>query len=191
MATKRELRKEMIELRAAMGEATRARIEAMLAARLMGTAMWKRANHLLLFNATYREVSTRSLINMAIMQGKQLYLPRIKDKDMEFFLVSSRDDLAPGSFGIMEPTSKISLPADFPYDATLCIVPALACDPDGYRLGFGGGYYDRYLAKRNLHTVTIVYDRCIVDRLPREETDIPVEAILTERGFVFGRDWSK
>jgi len=191
VSTKRELRKEMIELRATMGEAYRARTEAMLAARLLGTAMWKKAQNVLLFNATYREVSTKPLIDAALASGKKLYLPRIKDKDMEFYLVSSRDDIGPGSFGIPEPTSKISLPADFPFETTLCIVPALACDREGYRLGFGGGYYDRYLSKRNLRTVTIVYDRCVVSMLPREEFDIPVNAVITERGFVFGQDWLK
>ncbi|HWP79748.1 MAG TPA: 5-formyltetrahydrofolate cyclo-ligase [Candidatus Acidoferrum sp.] len=191
MSSKRELRREMIELRTSMGEANRARAEAMLAARLLGTAMWKKAGNLLLFNATYREVSTKSLIDTALNAGKKLYLPRIKDKDMEFYLVSSRADLAPGAFGIMEPVSKMPLPPDFDFDGTLCVVPALACDREGFRLGFGGGYYDRYLSKRNLRTVTIVYDRCIVDALPREAFDIPVDAILTERGFVYGTDWPK
>ncbi len=189
--TKRELRKAMIELRADMGQGARTRTENLLAARLMGTAMWKGAHNLLLFNATFREVSTKPLIDAAFAAGKHLYLPRIKDKDMEFFIVSSREDLAPGAFGILEPTTKIPLPADFSPDTTLCVVPALACDKEGYRLGFGGGYYDRYFARRKVHTVTIIYDRCVVDRLPREEFDIPVDAVLTERGFVYGSDWPK
>ena len=188
---KRTIRKQMMELRASMAATTRRRTEAMLAARLTGTVMWKKSICVLLFNSTFREVSTRSLIEIALASKKKLYLPRINGKDMEFFLVNSVDELELGSFGITEPVSNVSFPAHFDGETCLCVVPALACDHEGYRLGFGGGYYDRYLSRRKLKTVTIIFDDCIVSSLPHDEHDIKIDAVLTERGFVYGGDWVK
>lgn len=94
--------------------------------------------------------------------------------------ISTLAQLQPGKFGIREPAS--SSPVVLPSEIDLCIVPCLCADPDGYRLGYGGGYYDRFLAQSTAYRIALcAADRLLQTPLPREATDIPCDYILTER----------
>ena len=105
-----------------------------------------------------------------------------RSKAIEPRLVGSRSDLAPGALGIPEPVA--GRPVVPPECLRAVIVPGLAFDRDGYRVGYGGGYYDRFLPRLGPDAVKVgvVYGELLCDRLPRDEHDVPVDWVVTEAG---------
>ena len=105
---------------------------------------------------------------------------------MSFHLVNDLNELQNGKFSLKEPD--INLPKweyndDFKSDA-ICIIPALAFDEAGYRLGYGKGYYDRFLSGKNITRIGVVYSEFIIDKLPLGRYDLPVDFIVTEKGII-------
>ena len=121
------------------------------------------------------------LLQALARQGAQIAFPRVtaKDQPLEFHLVPEGELLTPGAYGIGEPLAH--WPAVAP---DLLLVPLLAFDDQGYRLGYGGGYYDRTLAARpGARAIGIAYAGQRMDFLPRDAHDYPLDAILTETGL--------
>ena len=139
---------------------------------------FQKADTVLLYFAKGSEADLSSLCEIALREGKRVAYPRCLDRErMEFFEISSLSDLEKGYFGIMEP--KIDAPK-CSFENAVCFVPALAFDLEGYRLGYGGGYYDRYLSDFSGTKVGVAYDDCVTDKLPRGEHDIKTDYIITE-----------
>jgi 5-formyltetrahydrofolate cyclo-ligase len=103
------------------------------------------------------------------------YLPKVAGEELS---VHPFGPLAPGPFGLLEPTTP---PVD-PGDLDLVVVPGLAFDQEGYRLGHGQGYYDRFLASVQAVTAGVVPEALLLPRLPRDPWDVPVGHLVTERG---------
>lgn len=123
------------------------------------------------------EVDTRYIIESLWRLGKRVYVPKVYGKDMHFHRISSFDELVCGSYGIMEPEG------DAYEDALggIIIVPGVAFDKKLNRIGFGGGYYDRYLAGHDgFFKVALAYDFQVVDEIQAEPTDIKPDVIVTE-----------
>ncbi len=128
------------------------------------------------------EVDTRELISYLLKNTKRVAVPFCINDNMLFCEISSLDDLEPGRFNI--PTPKIceeNIITNFA-DA-LCVVPALSYDVNGNRLGYGGGYYDRFLKKYNVKTLGLAYSDCICQSIPTENSDVKIKTVLTENGF--------
>ena len=130
------------------------------------------------------EFNTLPIITKALSEGKTLCLPKCDKKThtMNFYEITSpENDLSTGSYGIPEPIGNI-ITKKHP---DVFIVPALSCDISGNRLGYGGGYYDRYLAKfKDVPKVVLMHENQISKQLPFEETDIPIDIIITEGGYI-------
>ena len=128
------------------------------------------------------EPETFLLMEEAFAMGKTVAAPRcLTDGEMEFFIVRSMDDLRPGSYGILEPEySENSIIT--PTNNTLILVPGMAFDQMGYRLGYGKGYYDRYLGKHPAVTAGLCFYECLSDSLPKGEFDLAVQFLATEQG---------
>ena len=138
-----------------------------------------RARTVLLFYGVGREPDTRGLITTLLQRGKTVVLPRcLPRRQMEARCVTGLDDLTPGSFQIPEPGEHC--PAIDRAEIDLILVPNLCCDRLCYRLGHGGGYYDRYLAGYTGVTVALCPEARLQERLPRDEYDLPVGLVLTE-----------
>lgn len=137
------------------------------------------------FVSTPIEVDTRELINRALADGKRVAVPRcVKGtRIMEFYYIDSIDSLEPGTFGVMEPPMDKSRLAG--RRADLCIVPALSCDREGFRLGYGGGYYDRYLSQFSGVKICVLYEADVRDKLWHGRYDVPVDFIVTEKRLHF------
>ncbi len=132
------------------------------------------------------EVDTSFIIERALSVGKMVAAPRCVPgtRDMEFYIIRSRDDLVSGAFGVMEPDpEKCELLRD--YTSSVCIVPALMYDRSGYRLGYGKGYYDRFLSAYNGACVGLGYSSLIKDDLPHGKYDRKVDIIVTEKDNYF------
>lgn len=128
------------------------------------------------------EVDTLSLIRAAWANGKRVAVPRCvtETREMDFFYITNMSDLEEGAFGVLEPIAdKCEKVTDF--SKGLCIVPGLSFDAEGYRLGYGKGYYDRFLSKFQGDTVGLCYSNCIKWKLPHGYYDKPVDLIVTDR----------
>lgn len=127
------------------------------------------------------EVDTYAIIRAAWANGKKVAVPRcIEDCKMDFYYIESMEDLEEGAFGVKEPVeSRCRKVSDL--SRGLCIVPGLSFDAEGYRLGYGKGYYDRFLSKFGGETVGLCYSNCIKWKLPHGKYDRAVDVIVTDR----------
>lgn len=152
-----------------------------IASRLLCTREYMNASTLLTYVAKKGEVETRGIIHAAFANGKRVAVPKCgKDGTMDFYLIKSMDDLVEGYFGIMEPdTQRCRLLEDF--SDSLCIVPALCFDPQGQRLGYGGGYYDRFLSTYTGVSAGLCYASFVKWDLPVEAYDVTVSLLVTDR----------
>lgn len=136
----------------------------------------------------HNEVDVRSVVEYAWKKGKEVLFPRIEGDTLSFFAVTNFNGFQPGPFGIPEPQPKNWQPENcFPVDLgriDLIIVPGIAFDLQGYRLGYGKGYYDRLLRKAPASTIGIAYDFQIVDTIYPQEHDVPVQQIITETRLI-------
>ena len=126
-------------------------------------------------------MDTYGIIRHALKSGRRVALPRcIKGtRDMTFHYITDVAQLKPGSFGVMEPTEE--LPKWQPADGGLAVVPALMLDSFGYRLGYGGGYYDRFLSGFAGETVGLTYSGNYCCRINHGRYDVPLGAVLTDK----------
>ena len=187
---KRHLRAAMNARRVAQPPAqARAAAEAAQRA-LMAQPCWTEARQIALYVAFKGEMDTGLLLRHAWEQGQQVLLPRCRPRTqgiMDLVLCSGPGDLHPGHFGILEPRADLpALAWDDPSLApAVMVVPGVAFDRTGRRLGFGGGYYDRALARPALAQtarVGLAYSWQVVDGLPAEDWDCPVQCLCTEEG---------
>ena len=152
------------------------------AAHLFASPIFRKTDAILAYIDTQNELPTGEILAAAFREGKTIAVPRVAGETMDFYVISSTEDLEPGSFGILEP--KASCP---PYAGgpALMLVPGVAYDYGGHRIGYGGGFYDRYLAEHPEHeTLGLAYGFQVYPLLPAEETDQSVGDVLTEAGFL-------
>lgn len=146
--------------------------------------LWQYAEHdtLLVYVSTPIEVDTHRIIRHALKDGKTVAVPRcvLGTREMNFYRITSLDELESGTFGVLEPPPIEGnlLPPD---TDGLCIVPAFSYDWNGYRLGYGKGYYDRFLSRFRGQIVGICYSDCVQKTLPHGRYDRPVELLVTDK----------
>lgn len=145
---------------------------------------YKDADVILLYFPTRSEPDISPLADIARRDGKKIAFPISVTKDctLDFRFISSPDELEIGAYGIREP--KADAERATLSEHTLCVVPALAVDTDGYRLGYGKGYYDRFLSTFEGNAVVAIHSSLVCERLPRNDTDIPLKTIITETGAI-------
>lgn len=180
---KGQLRSKYKKLRMDMSAEEKAMLDSRISARFLGTKLYKDCTILLTYVSTPIEVDTINIIQTALNDGKTVAVPRCVDgtRDMVFYIIRSMDDLEPGSFLVLEPVPQRCAELT-EFDGAVCIVPALAYDMDGYRLGYGKGYYDRFLsAHPGLRNVGIEYCSCTVQKLYRGKFDVAAEYLVTEK----------
>ena len=122
------------------------------------------------------EITTETFIKKWINK-KQIFVPKIENGKMNLIRLKSWDELAPGHFGVLEPTS-----SDY-YEGKidLVVTPSIVFDNNGYRLGYGKGYYDKYFSSREYNiSVGLSYHKLLQDNVPKEDHDIKVDVIITE-----------
>lgn len=176
---KKEFRKEMLTKRRSLSHHRVEHESQKICRKVMDSSSFETATTVLAYMPTQNEVDVIDIIVQSLLQGKTVGIPRCLDKagHMEFRQITSFQEVAPGAYGILEPTTDCPLlePAE-----ALLLVPGVAFDADGFRLGYGGGYYDRYLAEHpELHTMGMAYDEQIVEKLPVGLYDQKLQDIVT------------
>lgn len=122
------------------------------------------------------EIFTQDIIQELLSQGKEVFLPKVVGDSMEFRKISSFSSLEHGSFDIMEP--KDDCPTDNNLDVIL--VPTVGISPTGVRLGYGHGFYDKFLAKNKITTISLTLEKQIIKNIPKSEHDVLIDWIVTE-----------
>ena len=179
---KTKLRKKYRAYREGLSPEEKRALDGRIFDRLQRLEEFDRAGLVAAFVSTPIEVDTHRLIHACWRAGKKLALPKCLDErgKMAFFLVSSWADLAVGRFSLWEPDPERCPPVTDWADS-VCIVPGFSFDRDGYRLGFGKGYYDRFLSGYSGVKIGLCYHRCLAYRLPRGRYDVPVDYLITEK----------
>lgn len=123
-----------------------------------------------------QEVRTVPMLRRAIAQGKRVAVPKVYGDTMKFIYLDDLSQVAKGYAGIPEPIADEPVAND---ETALVLMPGLAFDPAGHRIGYGGGFYDKFLAQEPNHpTVALCYDFQMVEHLETEEFDIPVDLVI-------------
>lgn len=135
---------------------------------------------ILIYVSTQIEISTVEIIKNAFADGKRVAVPKCipGTRNMEFYYINSFDDLESGTFSVLEPKDGCELLDSF--DGCLMIMPGIQFDINGYRIGYGKGYYDRYMARYHGFSVGLCYDWELIRHLNHGRFDRPVNAIVTD-----------
>ncbi len=149
---------------------------------LINSKFYQNADTIICFVSTAIEIDTHRLIHKALKDGKKVAVPKCLNEMglMKFYYIKSMKDLELGKFSLLEPDpKKCKLATNF--KNSICIVPGFSFDPQGYRLGYGKGYYDRFLSKYNEIKIGICYNNCVCNKLPHGKYDVSVNYLFTEK----------
>lgn len=179
--TNAELRREKIRLRRAMSGEERMRKSAAIVRALLNCAAYQKADSLLVYVSYREEVSTQELIESALAHGKRVFCPKVEAGNMEFYRIFSQEDLKAGFRGILEPGE--GLPAyERKKGGALLVAPGTAFDRLGHRIGYGGGYYDRYLGKfakpDKPYCIGLCFACQLAERIEPEAHDISMDEVI-------------
>ncbi len=165
-----------VEYQEEASERIRRRIEAL--------PVYKKAGTIFCYVSQAGEVGTRAVLEEALKRGKRVVVPRCKGRGiMEACQIKSFKELEPGRCGILEPAA--FCPIVEPEEIEVCLVPCLAGSRRGERLGYGGGYYDRYLSGTKALRLLLCYEEMLCQELPREAQDCLMDRIITEKQVIF------
>lgn len=165
----------MLEVRNSMPKHILEKMSDIIQFRVFLLEEYNKANLVGLYYSIGSEVSTLRLINDALNRGI-LSLPRINASNLEFAEVKSMNDLTLGKYNIMEPKKDCKI-----VKPELIIVPGIVFDEYGYRIGYGKGYYDRYLLSNKCYTIGLAYDFQVLTTIPHEDNDVRINKIVTDK----------
>lgn len=153
--------------------------DAVITASVIKRPEFKAAQFICLYMSLPEEVSTTKILENILASDSVVIVPCIIRNEMKLFRIKSAQQLMTGSYNIPEPMQ--SCPEVSVSSVSLFIVPGIAFDRYGYRLGWGKGYYDRLLVQTDVTKIGLAYAIQLVPRLPREEYDIPMDVVITEK----------
>lgn len=179
---KKELRKIIIEKRDNIYKEEKAVMDKNIIFSLKEKEFYKNSKNIFIYLGFGSEIDTMSYIQDFINEGKHIFIPRtdIKTKKMEAVEITSLDGLKENKYGILEPNNNKE--EFYKNNLDLIILPGVAFDHNGRRIGYGGGYYDRYLEDidKRIIKVALTYDFQLLENVPAEEHDIKADYIITE-----------
>lgn len=183
---KKKLREEILKKRKNISLNLKKELDRHIFNRFCESNYYKNANKIFIYVSYDTELDTKEIINKALEEGKRIFIPRIENKikSMDAVEITSLDNLEESKYGILEPS--IYKEAIDPNEIDLIIVPGVAFDCCGGRMGYGAGYYDRYFKKINkenlvdIKKVALAYDLQILEQVPMDEFDVPIDYILSE-----------
>lgn len=174
---KQTLRKECLKKRSALDETTHSKYDARCHELLFRTEEYQKATSLLLYISYNHEVDTFQIIKQAMKDGKRVAAPKVIGQKMEFYYFNDIKELSKGAYGILEPQENGSCIEEY----SLMIMPLVGFDEACHRIGYGGGFYDRYLHTHTVSTkLALAYECQKVSGNFFEEHDIAPDKIITE-----------
>lgn len=186
--TKADIRKQMKQQRNSLTDRDRAIFNESIKESILNTTEYQRCSQLFCFVSFGSEIDTHEVLLQALLDGKEVYIPRIEENaSMEFYHIDHLKDLQPSRFGVPEPIPVEarryhSIDKSEAIGIPLMILPGLAFDPYGNRIGYGAGYYDKFLIRYprdQFFKLGICYDFQVIERIEAEEHDVRADSILT------------
>lgn len=180
---KNELRKEYKKIRNDIKN--KVKLSFQISDNLFNSEIYNNCESVFCYASFGSEADTTDIVLNSLARNKTVALPVCTDKNgnMDFYKINSFSDLTEGTYGILEPNTNICEKIE-PNNKTLLTVPAVVFDKKGYRIGYGKGYYDRYLKKFNGISVGLCYNRCIIDEVPADKFDEKVDFIVCENFLI-------
>lgn len=176
------IRKRMKQLRADMTRTERFEKSMQIFEQLITVPEFKRADRIYTYVSMDNEIDTIMLIDYSLSLEKRVFVPRVSGKDMEFYEISDISELNPGYMGIYEPDINGKEP-DHSRTGFMCM-PGLAFDRSYNRIGYGGGFYDRYLSVENkLYKAALAYEAQLLESIPAQDGDVRPDMIVTEENI--------
>lgn len=176
------MRKVFLEKRGSIDPDQKKQLDDEILKNFTNRLFYKEAENIFIFVSFDNEVDTHGIITKALEEGKKIYVPKIKSKDrgMEIFRIKSMDDLEEGYFGVLEPLDESEkITGD---DLDLIVVPGIAFDREGHRLGYGGGFYDRFFQNltKEIPKIALGYNVQVAEEIVREKHDEKINGLITE-----------
>ncbi len=149
--------------------------------KIIETNLFKESKVIAMYKSINSEVNTDELIKYSINIGKTVVLPKVEENELKFYKINSiNEKLFKSKFGIEEPLGQLENFVDNKF-IDLIIVPGICFDTEKNRLGFGKGYYDRFLKQKDFKTIGICFDEQIIEKVPITDNDIKVKQIITDK----------
>ena len=183
METKEQIRKRIIQIRNQMTSEEVAHKSSLIAQKVLKTPEYEEADNILLYADYRHEVMTREIFDDAVLRKKKVFFPKSNDDGtMNFYQVVSVKQLESGYKGIKEPVvDERYLYRFLRNEDTLIIVPGVGFDTKGYRVGYGKGFYDRFLQdKRQVTAIGLCFSNQVIEEIPHDVYDIRMDKIITE-----------
>ncbi|WP_010287900.1 5-formyltetrahydrofolate cyclo-ligase [Kurthia massiliensis] len=182
---KKALRKQMQQQLQQLPIHTYETWSANIQTRLLTLSSIEQANVIGLTISAFPEVETRRLIEQLWQLGKQVAVPRCKPKthEMDFYIFTSFEQLETVYMSLLEPVPSQTVRVDA-FEIDVMIVPGIIFDQSGYRIGYGGGYYDRYLPTFKGETIALCFSMQMVAKVPKDSYDYPIDRIVTEKSII-------
>lgn len=187
---KKKIRSAYLEKRNQMEPEKRAAASKRISGWVVANKRYKAAKTVFVYASYKSEVETKELIQGALCQGKRVAVPKVNGEEMDFYEITSWEELFPGYQGILEPQTLGKEPV-VPADSDVMLLPGAVFDRQGNRIGYGGGYYDRYWNRihgtygKEPYLMALSF-ACQISpkKLPAEEHDKKMDCILTERRVI-------
>lgn len=183
---KKEFRKYIIEKRDELDKVVKSQRNAKIITKLTDSKYYRCAQTIFVFVSFGSEVDTHGFIEQSLKDGKTVGVPKIitKEQGIEVLKITGLGDLKPGYYGILEPVEGCQPIASD--DIDLIIMPGVAFDRSGGRIGYGAGYYDRYLAAmtKSVRKIALGYSFQVLDYVPTEDFDIRIDGIITDEEVI-------
>lgn len=181
---KDEIRNTILQKRLQMNEKSVLDLSKSIQEEIIKSKFWPQKGRIGLYSPVKNEVHTHLLFQRALESGLRVYFPRV-EQGIQYYEVNGPDDLVRGSWSIPEPQMSCEpMPAEQTFD--LLIVPGVAFTKDGFRVGYGRGFYDRFISglSARVPVLALAYDFQIVDQIPSDEWDQPIHGVVSEKRWL-------
>ncbi len=196
--SKQDLRRAMLQYRKSLTVENIMRHSLEVQQGLLHSDVWQKARTVALYMAKKDEVQTAALLQNAWKEGKKVYLPKCREHatgEMDFMACTSMEEIQRGAYGIYEPKASPSTSPqsvlkaqDGVWPLDVLLVPGVAFDFCGYRVGFGGGYYDRFLSAltgQKTRCLGVAFRWQMVQNIPHDAWDMPIHGLVSEEGLIW------
>ena len=170
---KENIRKELLSVRKSINN--KEELSTIIVNRILDLDIYQRSKVIALYNSFDNEVDTSYLIKKSLLE-KIVLLPRIENDKMIFVKINNDTKYQKSNIGVMEPIGDV-----YSHEIDLIIVPGVSFDKNLNRLGFGKGYYDRFLSNQDIYKIGICFDKQLVNNLPVDNYDIKMDMVITEK----------
>ncbi|WP_461205517.1 5-formyltetrahydrofolate cyclo-ligase [Clostridium sp. DL1XJH146] len=180
MNQKEIIRNKIMYVRDNLSKEEKEKYDSIILKKLINSDIFKNSKIIFTYVSMQNEINTIDLIQNCFKNNKVVCVPKVnpKEKVMNAYQIKSLSELTEGHFGVLEPKEGNRIE---PYKIDLAIFPGLAFDKEGYRIGYGGGYYDKYFSQNNItaRKIALAYEFQIMNDIPSEKHDIAVNCIIT------------